>query len=130
TTSRRRMIYASCIGLRNLSRSILSRRARRAPRAARRAPRGPVRAPTHKEPHMTKMLGSIRITVLMLLPLAARAQTMPSDLTLKNVTIQGSLDLENGVPVRWKKPDGSGYVNIFELDKNGTLRLGDDPYYY
>jgi hypothetical protein len=50
--------------------------------------------------------------------------------SLNNVEIHGSLDLANGVPIRWKKPDGSGYINIFVLDKNGTLRLCNDPYFY
>jgi hypothetical protein len=50
--------------------------------------------------------------------------------TLQNVRIQGSLDLDTGVPIRWKKPDGSGYVNVATLDKDGSLRLCDDPYYY
>jgi hypothetical protein len=65
---------------------------------------------------------------------AAPPTTAASDaadvMTLKNVKIEGTLDLENGVPIRWKKPDGSGYVNIFMLDKNGTLQLCHDPYYW
>jgi hypothetical protein len=48
----------------------------------------------------------------------------------ENVKVTGSLDLDTGVPIRWKNPDGSGYVNIFTLDKSGALRLCDDPYYY
>src|SRR5437016_6219409 len=50
--------------------------------------------------------------------------------TFQNVKVQGALDLENGVPIRWKKPDGSGYVNILTFDKNGTLQLCHDPYYF
>jgi hypothetical protein len=65
---------------------------------------------------------------------AAEAQapaTRPADtLTLQSVKIQGSLDLENGVPIRWKKPDGSGYINIFMVDKNGTLQLCHDPFFF
>src|SRR6478736_9297003 len=60
----------------------------------------------------------------------AAAAEPPTELTVQNVKIQGSLDLENGVPIRWKKPDGSGYVNIFVLDKNGTLQLCHDPFYF
>src|SRR5882724_6669959 len=56
-------------------------------------------------------------------------QPAPS-MTVQSVKIQGSLDLDNGVPIRWKKPDGSGYVNIFMLDKNGTLQLCQDPFYF
>ena len=50
--------------------------------------------------------------------------------TLKHLKIQGSLDLDNGVPIRWKKPDGSGYINIFILDTNGTLQLCRDEYFW
>lgn len=52
------------------------------------------------------------------------------DLTVRNVKIEGSLDLDNGVPIRWKKPDGSGYINILMLDDKGTLQLAHDPYYW
>src|SRR6266516_7838963 len=76
---------------------------------------------------MSRMLA---IAVSLTIATIAHAQTQPSDLTLKNVTVTGSLDLDNGVPVRWKKPDGSGYVNVFMLDKNGTLQLCQDPYYW
>ena len=54
----------------------------------------------------------------------------PTTMTVHDIKIEGSLDLSNGVPIRWQKPDGTGYVSIFVLDKNGTLRLCDDPYYY
>jgi hypothetical protein len=50
--------------------------------------------------------------------------------TLQNVQIKGTLDLDNGVPIRWKKPDGTGYVNIFRMDKNGTLQLCPDPFFF
>src|SRR5437867_4420976 len=61
----------------------------------------------------------------------ASSATQPSpDITVQSVKIHGSLDLDNGVPIRWKKPDGSGYVNIFLLDKNGTLQLCHDPFYF
>jgi hypothetical protein len=60
----------------------------------------------------------------------AAAAAAAKDVTLQNVKIQGSLDLDTGVPIRWKKPDGSGYVNVATLDKDGSLRLCDDPYYY
>jgi hypothetical protein len=62
--------------------------------------------------------------------LGAASPAEPKDVTLQNVKIQGSLDLDTGVPIRWRKPDGSGYVNVATLDKDGTLRLCDDPYYY
>src|SRR6476661_1799026 len=62
--------------------------------------------------------------------LLAQTTAPASDLTVQSVKVQGSLDLENGVPIRWKKPDGSGYVNIFVLDKNGTLQLCHDPFYF
>src|SRR4051794_24705074 len=61
---------------------------------------------------------------------AAPTSRSITDVTLKNLKIEGSLDLENNVPIRWKKPDGSGYVNIFMLDKNGTVQLCQDPYYW
>src|SRR5258706_4387820 len=57
-------------------------------------------------------------------------QPAAPDMTVQSVKIQGSLDLENGVPIRWRKPDGSGYVNVFMMDKNGTLQLCHDPFYF
>jgi hypothetical protein len=56
--------------------------------------------------------------------------TQLASVTLQNVKVQGSLDLENEVPIRWRKPDGSGYVTIFTLDKNGTLQLCHDPFFF
>jgi hypothetical protein len=87
-----------------------------------------------------KTLPLIRVLVLPMVMLGAlgaaplTGETMPAaqpaDMTLQSVKIQGSLDLDNGVPIRWKKPDGSGYVNIFTVDKNGTLQLCHDPFYF
>jgi hypothetical protein len=54
----------------------------------------------------------------------------PQTLTVQNVKVQGSLDLDNGVPIRWKKPDGTGYVTIFTLNKDGTLQLCHDPFFW
>ena len=84
---------------------------------------------------MNSSFSWLLLVVLIIGPSIARADssaTQPAagDLTLNSVKIQGSLDLENGVPIRWKKPDGSGYVNIFTLDKNGTLQLCHDPFYF
>jgi hypothetical protein len=62
---------------------------------------------------------------------ADASTTAPADATtVRNLKVEGSLDLENGVPIRWKKPDGSGYVNIFMLDSKGTLQLCHDPFYW
>jgi hypothetical protein len=73
---------------------------------------------------------SLAVCCVLALLLGADSPEQPKDVTLQNVKIQGSLDLDTGVPIRWKKPDGSGYVNVASLDKDGTLRLCDDPYYY
>ena len=80
----------------------------------------------------------LAIGIAALLARHALAETAPADasssssssMTLQNVKVQGSLDLDNGVPIRWKKPDGSGYVNIFTLDKNGTLQLCSDSFFF
>jgi hypothetical protein len=54
----------------------------------------------------------------------------PTPVVLTNPKIRGSLDLDNNVPIRWKKPDGSGYISIFALDEKGTVRLCNDPYFF
>ncbi|HWP39753.1 MAG TPA: hypothetical protein VNL70_02420 [Tepidisphaeraceae bacterium] len=61
---------------------------------------------------------------------AQQAGEADSSVTLKNPRIQGSLDLDNNVPIRWKRPDGSGYVSILQVDQNGTVRLCHDPYFW
>jgi hypothetical protein len=73
---------------------------------------------------------AVSCVVALLLGADSPTPPPPKDVTLQNVKIQGSLDLDTGVPIRWRKPDGSGYVNVATLDKDGTLRLCDDPYYY
>src|SRR5438874_755280 len=44
-------------------------------------------------------------------------------MTIHVIKIEGSLNLSNGVPLRWQKPDGTAYVSIFVLDNNGPLPI-------
>jgi hypothetical protein len=61
---------------------------------------------------------------------AQQAGESDAPVTLKSPRIEGSLDLGNNVPIRWKKADGSGYINILQVDENGTVRLCNDPYFW
>src|SRR5437763_13556322 len=69
-------------------------------------------------------------------PAAHSATTQPiardssHDSAAQSLRLRGNLDLENGASIRWRRPDGSGYVNILTLDKSGTLQLCHDPYYF